>query len=158
VEKAKSSHATCQNCLAQIPKGQLRVGIKKTIYKGTRYTQRVWFHTTCFEGEFCALASVHSFQGHENLNQANKAKLAKFVAEWSTRKSTGKVRTTRKKAQEVPDGEEAKTPQSRYAQACRVVVAQFVHQAKQKIFGTAEGRYGPYQATFSAAEKTKSQH
>lgn len=117
------------------------MGIKKTIYKGTRYSQVVWFHTSCFEIEFCAISSVHNFEGHESLSLVDKGKLAQLVAERTARKSIGKVRTYRKRRQDVPDGEKAKTPQSRYAQACRVVVAQFVHQAKQKIFGT-EGRYG----------------
>lgn len=145
VETAKSARSRCGGCGAKIAEARLRVGMKARTSRGRYFERREWFHMACFELERrCANASrVEAFAGHLDLNDSDKDKLARFVA---NNKSNNKKKTTtnttialvkKKNGGEGDDGARNEL-QEQFARACRVVVAQFVNEFKQRAFAAGQ--------------------
>lgn len=147
VETAKSARSRCGGCGAKIAEARLRVGMKARTSRGRYFERREWFHMACFELERrCANASrVEAFAGHLDLNDSDKDKLARFVANNKSNKKKKTTTNTTKALVKKKNGGEADERngarnelQEQFARACRVVVAQFVNEFKQRAFAAGQ--------------------
>lgn len=125
---------------------RLRLGIVEKYWNGKLYIKKHWFHLRCFRiGLIVAVDSVARFAGHADLSEADRVLLQRHLACPLDPRLARAMPVPPRGSYSLPSQESEMELITRFASACRNVVARFVAAFKREVFlregaKLAEGR------------------